>query len=96
MGFLRFILALTVLMNHAGKVFGLKYIYPWHMPVMMFFVISGFYMQLIAKKYAERKVSDFYISRIIRIYPLYYFILIASLSAPFIFNSSIHQFINST
>ena len=92
MGYLRFILAVTVLMNHAGKVFGLKYIYPWHMPVMMFFVISGFYMQLIASKYKERKVSDFYISRILRIYPIYYFILLASLSAPFIFNLSINQF----
>lgn len=50
MGWLRFLLAVSVVIAHSGKVFGLR-LYPGHTPVMLFFVISGFYMQIISIKY---------------------------------------------
>lgn len=53
-----------------------------HTAVMMFFVISGFLITFLLtkekEKYGTISLKDFYIRRILRIYPLYYLILLLS------------------
>lgn len=76
MGFLRLYLAVCVIATHAGQVF------PWpchagNDAVEVFFLISGFYMALIAGKYTSR--LEFYASRFLRIFLLYWAILAAVL-----------------
>lgn len=73
MGLLRIYLALCVVAGHAGMG-----ILPWTMhtsweAVQIFFMISGFYMSLIATKYASTR--EFYASRALRIFVPYYVIL---------------------
>ncbi|TXF76162.1 acyltransferase family protein [Chryseobacterium sp.] len=58
-------------------------IYPdGHLSVMLFFVISGFlitYLLLVEKeKYGTVSIKNFYIRRILRIWPLYYMVLFLS------------------
>lgn len=76
MGILRIYLALCVIAAHTPSVF------PWAMhsgreAVQIFFIISGFYMQLIANKYGS--ILEFYASRFIRIFIPYWTILFAIL-----------------
>lgn len=73
MGFLRIYLALCVVVAHANP------FVPWLMhsgieAVQIFFMISGFYMALIADKYPSR--LEFYCSRFLRIFIPYWFIAI--------------------
>jgi peptidoglycan/LPS O-acetylase OafA/YrhL len=73
MGFLRLYLALCVVAAHAGAWVG-----PWMLDsvqaVQSFYIISGFYMQLILSgKYAG--VGQFYESRALRIYVPYFVVL---------------------
>ena len=75
MGFLRFFLALMVLSVHAGG------IGDGRIAVQTFYMISGFYMSLVwADKYAmhPNPIRTFYLSRALRIYPLYFIVLIIS------------------
>ncbi len=82
MGLLRLILALSVLNIHAK-------IIEWHAmegdtAVQLFFIISGFYMAMVLnEKYLPAKASnlDFWKSRALRIFPAYYFVLLATLIA---------------
>ncbi|WP_417735098.1 acyltransferase family protein [Rosistilla oblonga] len=72
MGILRLYLALCVVAAHSGELF------PWSahnglQAVEIFFLISGFYMALIAPKYHTAR--EFYASRFIRIYIPYWTIL---------------------
>lgn len=87
---LRFIAALAVIITHIELlkgVFGFKNY--WKNPIIFnlggmgvyfFFVLSGFlitYLLLVEKeKYHHIKIKDFYIRRILRIWPLYYLIVI--------------------
>jgi peptidoglycan/LPS O-acetylase OafA/YrhL len=66
MGFLRLYLAVCVLVGHANSP-----IFPWTIhngeeAVEIFFMISGFYMSLVAPKYSS--VKQFYVSRFLRIF----------------------------
>ncbi len=86
---LRFIAALAVIITHIELlkgVFGFKSY--WKNPIIFnlggmgvyfFFVLSGFlitYLLLVEKeKYHNIKIKDFYIRRILRIWPLYYLIV---------------------
>ena len=75
MGTLRFFLALMVIFVHTG-VGG-----DGRLAVQSFYMISGFYMSLVwADKYAAHPnpIRTFYISRALRIYPLYFIVLIIS------------------
>ena len=70
MGILRVYLALCVVMAHSGKIF------PWKMhdgsqAVQIFYIISGFYMAMVLSSRYQR-ARDFYISRLMRIYPPYF------------------------
>jgi peptidoglycan/LPS O-acetylase OafA/YrhL len=78
MGFIRLLLAVSVLIAHAGPLFGLTLI-GGKMAVQSFFIISGFYMALILnEKYIGKNGSyRLYITnRFLRIFPLYWLILL--------------------
>jgi peptidoglycan/LPS O-acetylase OafA/YrhL len=78
MGILRLILAISVVFDHTGPIFGYSII-GGRMAVQSFFIISGFYISLILnEKYVMKNNSYFlYLSnRFLRIYPLYYLALI--------------------
>src|SRR5690242_478511 len=72
MGILRLYLSLCVVADHSGSIF------PWSIhdgseAVQIFFIISGFYMAMVYRKYAS--VYEFYISRFLRIFIPYWFVL---------------------
>lgn len=83
MGFLRIYLAIVVLLSHCpqGVVFQ-KISHP-ALAVQCFYVISGFYMQLLVNQFKSsgdsKWVGQFYLNRLIRIYPTYLFILLLSM-----------------
>lgn len=77
MGFVRFILALSVVLTHAGPVPVLGYMAGGPVAVQCFFILSGFYMSLVLnEKYSE--VLPFYWNRFSRIYSGYWVALIAA------------------
>ena len=76
MGFTRLYLALCVVAAHSGV------LVPWAVQggteaVQIFFMISGFYMALIADKYKSKR--EFYTSRALRIYVPYFAVCIGIL-----------------
>ncbi len=77
MGILRTILALAVVVYHSYKIFGLK-MCGGQVAVETFYMISGFYMALILnEKYTGvGHYKKFITSRFIRIFPVYWIILI--------------------
>lgn len=82
MGILRVYLALCVVAAHSGTVF------PWRMhdgrqAVQIFYMISGFYMAMVlSSRYGT--VRDFYVSRVFRIFPPYWFALLGTVVASLI------------
>jgi peptidoglycan/LPS O-acetylase OafA/YrhL len=78
MGSLRFLLAFAVVVMHL-KPFGDTILLDGQAAVQGFYMISGFYMALVlSEKYASKPVSVFYISRLARIFPVYYLVLALS------------------
>lgn len=80
MGLLRIILALSVVAGHArSTIFGFYGVGATY-AVPVFFVISGFYMAMILnEKYVTNKVGEFYLSRAIRIFPMFFVGIVLSL-----------------
>ncbi|OGZ65389.1 MAG: hypothetical protein A3C50_03550 [Candidatus Staskawiczbacteria bacterium RIFCSPHIGHO2_02_FULL_43_16] len=81
MGILRFLLALSVVINHSTPIFGLSLV-GGRVAVESFFIISGFYMALIlSEKYQSgwQGYQLFLRNRILRIYPIYWAVLAATL-----------------
>jgi len=91
---LRFIAAFAVVVHHLEQIklfFGLPsvfYVYPivkimGELGVTLFFTLSGFlitYLLLVEKeRFKTIAVKDFYIRRVLRIWPLYYAVIIAGL-----------------
>src|SRR5574344_1260493 len=86
---LRAIAALVVVVGHI-ELFRLNhfntsvfnYIPSGHTAVILFFVISGFLITFLLttekKRYGKISFKDFYLRRILRIWPLYFLILLAS------------------
>lgn len=74
MGMLRFILSLGVILEHIN----LPIIIGSYSSIKAFFIISGFYMALISDQ-NHYSIKHFYISRMLRIFPLYFIILFISL-----------------
>jgi peptidoglycan/LPS O-acetylase OafA/YrhL len=72
MGIIRLLLAISVVLAHSAPIAGYFGI-PSHAAVTLFFVISGFYMGLIAtEKYiGENHFRAFYSNRLLRLYPTY-------------------------
>lgn len=58
------------------------YVPSGHTAVMMFFVISGFLITFLLtkekNKYGSISLKDFYLRRVLRIFPLYYLVLMLS------------------
>ncbi len=76
MGILRFVLAAAVVCAHAGHTPGLFVMFGGE-AVRAFFVISGFYMTLILdSKYGSKSRWLFYSNRALRIFPMYYAVLL--------------------
>jgi peptidoglycan/LPS O-acetylase OafA/YrhL len=75
MGFLRFILAVTVVIAHSGPIFG-YYFVGGVVAVQAFYIISGFYMSLILnEKYTGKNSYKLFITnRLLRLYPIYWVI----------------------
>lgn len=87
MGILRFILAITVIIAHSQPLFGVLNLTDGVIAVQIFFMISGFYMGLIlSEKYNKdwKTTKAFYYNRFIKIYPLYWFVLIGAVIIGFV------------
>lgn len=72
MGTVRLLLALSVVIGHSAPILGLRLLPP-EFAVSCFFVISGFYIQMIlgAKYDSARGTKIFYLNRFLRLYPTY-------------------------
>ncbi|MFB2937741.1 acyltransferase family protein [Aerosakkonemataceae cyanobacterium BLCC-F154] len=77
MGFLRFILAVSVIIAHASPIAGLRFV-GGSIAVETFFMISGFYMALIlTEKYVGKgRYQAFLQSRLLRLFPAYWVVAI--------------------
>jgi peptidoglycan/LPS O-acetylase OafA/YrhL len=74
MGLLRLLLALSVLISHAGLLFNYNIVNST-IAVLSFFIISGFYMALILDKKYAKKTFLFISNRFLRIFPVYWLTL---------------------
>jgi len=80
-GVLRTVLALCVVGEHSGGIFGLPLV-PGFIAVQIFYVASGFYMALIL---TEKYIGPgawwaFYVNRFLRLFPIYYVVLALTLA----------------
>lgn len=78
MGFLRFLLAISVVVAHSCALFGFDML-PGTLAVEAFFIISGFYMAMVlTEKYfkIDKYYKLFISNRFLRIYPLYWVVFI--------------------
>lgn len=78
MGLLRIMLALSVVAAHEPTTFFFNFV-GGRMAVEIFFVISGFYMQMVMSSQRYASAADFYISRACRIFPAYWLIALVVL-----------------
>lgn len=79
LGLIRFLLAISVVIQHTSPFFGIK-LWGGEMAVEMFFIISGFYMALILnEKYKTQEYNmTFYKNRLLKIFPIYLLTLIVT------------------
>lgn len=90
MGIIRVILAISVVMAHSGAIGGFKLL-GGHIAVQTFYIISGFYMTLILnEKYINTNYMVFIKSRLLRLYPIYWVVLLLTL-----FSSLLHFVLTS-
>jgi len=80
-GLCRFLLAMAVFSEHIPTPEGLLHLTGGKTAVEGFFVISGYLMALIQSQHKYKTRTDFWKSRILRIYPIYWVILTLSLLA---------------
>lgn len=84
MGYLRLMLALYVVLSHAGginipfigKTDLSLYNFGGRNAVGLFFMISGFYMSLILSDKYKNSLKTFYLNRALRIFPTYWLVLL--------------------
>jgi peptidoglycan/LPS O-acetylase OafA/YrhL len=93
MGLLRFLLAVSVVCAHCGSFLGRISFVGGEIAVQSFFIISGFYMSLVLdKKYdASSSFSNyklFITNRLLRLYPIYWVILILTIAGFFVGDAS--------
>ncbi len=73
-GLLRLLFALSIVVTHTAKIRGFNFV-DSVIAVESFYIISGFYMALILnEKY--HKISSFFINRFLRLYPMYFVVLL--------------------
>lgn len=82
MGILRVFFALIVLLGHSPASYYLQPIFSGPLAVEAFYIISGFYIQLIITSYSRQTnwIANFYASRLTRIFSTYYLILLTTLA----------------
>lgn len=68
-GAIRFLLAASVVAGHAQPYFGVLRLVGGDLAVQAFFIVSGFYMDMVIGKY--HTAFSFYASRLFRLYPTY-------------------------
>src|SRR5918993_2186065 len=81
MGLIRFLLATSVVSAHAGPILGFTLL-DSDVAVKAFYIISGFYMALILNEkyiYSNNSYSLFITNRFLRIYPLYWIVLLLTI-----------------
>ena len=78
MGLLRVILALSIVIAHAGPLFGLTFFGGGVMGVETFYMLSGFYMALVLSTRYRGHTREFYFNRFLRLFPVYW-LLVAGL-----------------
>lgn len=85
MGLIRFILACGVVLGHTGGIHGYTPL-AGDLAVQSFYIISGFYMALILnEKYIGKNSTYlFYTNRALKIFPLYWIVLIVEIPYSFI------------
>jgi len=91
MGFLRFFLAVSVVLTHVSARWELI---PGARAVQIFFIISGFYMAMIlSEKYGFQGsgLKAFFLNRILRIYPTYLLVLVFAIFWQIICHFSTHS-----
>jgi peptidoglycan/LPS O-acetylase OafA/YrhL len=78
MGLLRLTLAVVVFISHFANIQKFDTFISGALAVRIFYLISGFYIQFIISQYddQERWRKKFYLSRLLRLFPAYYIILI--------------------
>ena len=85
MGILRLILALSVIVAHAGPFFGLRFFGGGVMPVETFFMLSGFYMALVLSDRYHDRWRKFYFNRFCRLFPVYWLLLAGFLAVSLLY-----------
>lgn len=78
MGLIRFLLAMTVVVDHYGGVLGYQ-MGSGSVAVEAFFIISGFYMALVLQDRYAGRLKLFYTNRYLRLFPTYFCILVLTL-----------------
>jgi peptidoglycan/LPS O-acetylase OafA/YrhL len=86
MGLLRFLLALSVVLTHAGGLFGYT-MATGSVAVQLFFMISGFLMQLVLSERYDPATDKqlFYVNRALRIFPIYLVVVVLTIALTAIF-----------
>ncbi len=81
MGLLRLFLAIEVFIKHFAYIKQYDAIISGELAVRIFYLLSGFYIQLIISQYdsQQRWKTKFYLSRLFRLFPTYYLILILAI-----------------
>ena len=88
MGFVRFLLAISVLFLHSSPIFGITTTMPGYLAVQLFYMISGYLMTLVfTEKYQfTDKPYYYYISnRFLRLFPMYWFVVFCTLVLSMLF-----------
>jgi peptidoglycan/LPS O-acetylase OafA/YrhL len=75
MGVLRLWLAVSVVCTHAGPIFNYRILHGGF-AVSIFYMLSGFYMAMVYERHYSGNYRSFIISRWIRFYPPYYFVMV--------------------
>lgn len=86
MGFIRFLLAISVIIAHSDSIFGFR-LMGGEGAVQAFYVISGFYMTFILnEKYIGKNGSYtlFITNRLLRLYPVYWTVLLLAVVVAFV------------
>lgn len=79
MGLTRTLLALAVLLSHSNDPLGWATMVSGSTAVQAFYIVSGFYMALVLSERYGANVRAFYAARALRIFPMYWLVLTATL-----------------
>ncbi|MEN9309679.1 MAG: hypothetical protein RL173_3611 [Fibrobacterota bacterium] len=80
MGLIRLLLALSVVLDHSGPIFGFQLL-GGELAVLSFYAISGFYMAMILEGPYAGKSFLFFRNRFLRLFPMYWTILVGTVAA---------------